>query len=87
MKTRLVRNCDCEWNEIVKHCWDADHNLSWKQKKVVDTESRLIPGKVKETIHSLKNHYHINKICNMLSETWLFNLWCIVSSYISILHP
>ena len=21
-----VRNCDCEKNDIVKRCWEADHN-------------------------------------------------------------
>ena len=52
---RSVQNCDCKKNEIAKHCWEADHNFSWSQKKVLDTESRLIPRKIKETIHSLKN--------------------------------
>ena len=33
---KYVKNCDCESNEIVKHCWEANHNLSWDQKKVVD---------------------------------------------------
>ena len=23
-----VGNCDCEKNEIAKHCWKADHNFS-----------------------------------------------------------
>ena len=65
---RYVRNCDCDKNEIAKHCWEADHNLNWDQKKVVDRESRLIPRKIKETIHSLKNPNHINKISYMLPE-------------------
>ena len=30
---RSVRNCDCDKNEIAKHCWEADHNFSWDQKK------------------------------------------------------
>ena len=30
---------DCDRNEIVKHCWEEDHILSWDQKKVVDRES------------------------------------------------
>ena len=59
---RSVRNCDCEKNGIAKHCWEADNNVSWEQKKVVDRESRLIPKKIKETIHSLKNLNDINKI-------------------------
>ena len=42
---RSVRNCDCDKNEIEKHCWEADHNLSWDQKKFVDRESRLILGR------------------------------------------
>ena len=71
---RSVRNCDCDKNEIAKHCWEADHNFNWDQKKVVDRESRLIPRKIKETIHSLKNPNHINKISYMLPEIWLPNL-------------
>ena len=65
---RSVRNCDCDKNEIAKHCREADHNFNWDQKKVVDRESRLIPRKIKETIHSLKNPNHINKISYMLPE-------------------
>ena len=61
-------------NEIAKHCWEADHNFNWDQKKVVDRKSRLIPRKIKETIHSLKNPNHINKISYMLPEIWLPNL-------------
>ena len=26
---RSVRNCDCDKNEIAKHCREADHNFSW----------------------------------------------------------
>ena len=71
---RSVRNCDCDKNEIAKHCWEADHNFNWDQKKVIDRESRLIPRKIKETIHSLKNPNRINKISYMLPEIWLPNL-------------
>ena len=71
---RSVRNCDCDKNEIAQHCWEADHNFNWDQKKVIDKESRLIPRKIKETIHSLKNPNHINKISYMLLEIWLPNL-------------
>ena len=71
---RPFRNCDSDKNEIVKHCWEADHNFSWDQKKVVDRESRLIRRKIKETIHSSKNANHINKISCMLPEIWLPNL-------------
>ena len=71
---RSVRNCDSDKNEIVKHCWEADHNFSWDQKKVVDRESRLIPRKIKETIHSLKNTNQLDKISCMLLEIWLTNL-------------
>ena len=46
---RSVRNCDCDKNEIAKHCWEADHNFSWDQKKVVDRESRSIPMMIKKT--------------------------------------
>ena len=71
---RSVRNCDCGKNEIAKHCWEVDHNFIWDQKKDIDRESRLIPQKIKETIHSLKNPNHINKISYMLPEIWLPNL-------------
>ena len=66
-----ARNCDYDKNEIAKHCWETDHNFSWDQKKVIDRESRF---KIKETIHSLKNPNHINKISYMLPEIWLPNL-------------
>ena len=45
---RSVRNCECGKNESAKHCWEADQNFSWDQKKVVDRESRLIPRKIKK---------------------------------------
>ena len=45
---RSVRNCDCDKNEIAEHCWEADHNFNWDQKKVIDRESRLIPRKIKK---------------------------------------
>ena len=71
---RSVRNCDCDKNEIAKHCWEADHNFNWDQKKVIDRESKLIPRKIKETTLSLKNSNLINKISFMLPEIWLPNL-------------
>ena len=37
-------------------------------KKVDDRESRLIPWKIKEIIHSLKNANHINEISYILLE-------------------
>ena len=58
-RQRSFRNPDCKKKEIVKHWWEADHNFSWDQKKVVDRESMLFSGKIKETIHSLKNPNHI----------------------------
>ena len=36
-------------NENAKHCYEADHNFNWDQKKVIDRESRSIPRKVKES--------------------------------------
>ena len=36
---RSVRNCNYEKNEIVKHCWETDHNFSWYQKKVFDRKA------------------------------------------------
>ena len=71
---RSVRNCDCDKNETAKHCWKAGHNFNWDQKKVFDRENRLIPRKIKETIHFLKNSNNIDKMSYMLSETWLPNL-------------
>ena len=65
---RSVRNCDCEKNEVAKHCWELNHNFSWDQKKVVVRKSRLIPRKIKETIHFLMNPNHTNKISYMLPE-------------------
>ena len=58
---RSVRNCDCEKNEPEKHGWEVDNNLSWDQKKVVARVSRLIPKKIKETIHFLRNPNPINQ--------------------------
>ena len=46
---RSVRNCECDKNEIAKHCWEADHR---DQKKVIDRKSTLIPRKIKETLQS-----------------------------------
>ena len=46
-RKRSVKNCDCDKNEIAKHCWKADHNFSWDQKKVIHRERRLISGKIK----------------------------------------
>ena len=71
---RFVRNCDCNKNEVAKHSWEADCNFSRNKKKVLDRENRLIPRKIKETIHSLKNPNHINKISYMLPEICLPNL-------------
>ena len=69
-----VKNCDCEKNETAKYCWEADPSISCDQKKVVDRESRLIPRKIKETIHSLKNPNHINNIFYILPEISFPNL-------------
>ena len=71
---RSVSNCDCDKNEVAKHCWESDRNFTWDQKKVVDKKSRLIPRKIKETIHSLKNPNHIHKISDILPKIWLSNL-------------
>ena len=70
---RSVRNCDFDKNQIAKHFWEADLSFNWDQKKVIDMESRLIPRKITETIHSLKNSNHIDKIFYMLPEIWLPN--------------
>ena len=67
---RSIRNRDCDKSEIAKHCWEANHNFRWDQKKVVDRESRLILRNIKETMHCLSNPNHINK---MLPGIWLPN--------------
>ena len=60
-------------DKIAKNCWDADHNFSWDQKKVVDQESRLIPRKIKETLHSLRNSNDTSNFFFMVTEIWLPN--------------
>ena len=61
-------------NEVAEHCWEADHDFSWDQKKNADRENRLTPRKNKETICSLKNPNHIHQISYMFTEIWLPNL-------------
>ena len=81
-----VRNCDCDKNETAKHCWEADHNFGWDQKKVVDRENRLISRKMKETVHYLKNANHINEISYMLPEIWPPNLQQFLVTYLCHIH-
>ena len=83
---RSVSECNCDKNESAKHFWEADHNFIWDQKKVIDRESRLIPRKVKEMIHFLKNPNHINKIWYMLLEIWLSNLQLFLVTYLCYIH-
>ena len=52
-------------------------------KKDVDTENRLIPRKIKETIHSLKNRDYTNRSSYMLPEIWSPK----VLSYLSFSNP
>ena len=59
---------------IAKLCWELDHNFSWDQMKVIKTEIKLFPRKIKDIIQSLKNHTHTDKISFMLPENWLPNL-------------
>ena len=68
-----AKNCGYEKNETAKHCWETNHSYSWDQKKVIDRESRLIPTKIKETIHFLKNSNHIKKIYYMLPWNYKTN--------------
>ena len=83
MRLRLVslrfKNCNCEKNEITKHCWKADPKFSCDQKKVADTESRLIPRKIKETIHSSRNPNHCNEISYMFPKIWFPNFYFLVT--------
>ena len=52
---------NCEKNEIMKHCWEANYNFSWDQKKK------------KNENHSY--NYHVKRsphyYCQDLSEYWL----------------
>ena len=70
-------------NKTEIDCWEADHNFSWDRKKSVDRENNLIPRRIRETIHGLKNPNHINKIFYMLSEIWI----TAVFSYLSMPTP
>ena len=67
-----VKYCECEKNEITNYFWEADHDFSWDQKKVVNRDSWLTSRKINEIIHSFKNPNYSNKISYMLPETWLF---------------
>ena len=48
-------------NDFVKHCSEEDQNFSCDQKKVTESESRLISRKMKEPIRPLKILYQSNK--------------------------
>ena len=63
-----MKHSDCEKNEIAKHCWEAGLNFTWDQENVVDKKIRLIYKKIKEIIHFLRSHNHMNKISNMFPE-------------------
>ena len=73
-RKKSARNGDCERNKTRNHWWQTDHSFSWDQKKVVDRESRLVPTEITDTIHSLKNPNHINKISYIVLEMGLANL-------------
>ena len=68
---RSFRNCDFVKNEIAKHCWEADHNFNWDQKKVIDRESRLIPRKIKETNHTTFLQVLCKRFCRNIPECLL----------------
>lgn len=53
---------------IAKQYWEDSHNFNGYQIKAVDRENTLIPLKIEDTIHSLKNAYHINKFNCMIQE-------------------
>ena len=40
-KQSCVRNCDCDKNEIAEHYWEADHNFSLDQKKIIDRRKQV----------------------------------------------
>ena len=50
---RSDKNCNGKNNKIAKLSQEADHNFSWDQKKVVDRENRLIPGKIKKSVSKI----------------------------------
>ena len=66
----IISSSAVVWNRM-DYCLEAEKQLS----TIPVREGRLIPKKIKETIHSLKNLNHINKISYMLSEMWLPNVW------------
>ena len=51
----------------------VNNNFSQDQKMAVDNKSWLTPRNNKETIHSMRNPNHINKIPHMLPEILLPN--------------
>ena len=87
MNTKDLSGIAIDKNEIAKHCWEADHNFNWDQKKVLDRKSRLIPKKIKETIHYLKNPNHIDKISYILPEIWFPKLMEFLVTYLKDINP
>ena len=49
---RSFKNYVREKDETAKHWCETYYNFGWDQKEVVDTERRLVPSKIKETIYS-----------------------------------
>ena len=76
MKTKdLSKTVILKRMKLQKSSYEEDHNFNWGQKKFVDSENRLLPRKMKKTIHFLKNINHINKISYMSSVIWFPNLY------------
>ena len=73
MNTKDLSRTDNEKNEIAKYCREADHNFSWDQKKVVDSDRKSILRKIKEIRHYLRTPNNFNKSSYMLPEIWLSN--------------
>ena len=80
---RSIKNCDSEKSETEK---EEDHNFNWDQKKIIDGESRLIPRKIKEVMHHLKDPNHINKVSHMFPEIGLPNLHYFLVTYLFYTH-
>ena len=45
---RSVRDCECYKNQTAKHCWEAYHNFSWDQKKLLIGKAGQVLGRSKK---------------------------------------
>ena len=67
---RAVRAAGTRRYETADHCWKYNHDFDWENKKIMDYKANTTTRKIKETIHSLCNNNHINRILCRLPNTW-----------------